>query len=344
MGADLKWLRSLKDIFKNGCTPVSMDTFLDKLASNNLISVLQEKDLRAKESSKQIDDTFFILLDKDPKPTRKSVQRILEEMNGSDIIEMLPVDASSPIPNANPAQGTMNRNNGRDGAMSLPSTSANGRNATLSNFTQDNAIVCSACKQETVSHITKGGVNKGRRYYKCAKPQGSQCQKFFSWADAPPEAQNARVPSDSPGGMSTSTPAAPNALTENVPNCDCGIPAQIAHSEKGMKRTWLEACILLLVLVPDDVLSIHDVLVATTTGAIRGYARKVHEGKIVLSFTGIPYAKPPIGDLRFQKPVPVDPWSGFVNATTLPNSCFQEPSNYFDGAPSALLISLYLYS
>ncbi|CAG0888637.1 unnamed protein product [Darwinula stevensoni] len=98
-----------------------------------------------------------------------------------------------------------------------------------------------------------------------------------------------------------------------------------------MKRTWLEACILLLVLVPDDVLSIHDVLVATTTGAIRGYARKVHEGKIVLSFTGIPYAKPPIGDLRFQKPVPVDPWSGFVNATTLPNSCFQEPSNYFDG-------------
>ena len=53
MDADLKCQRKLKIIFKNGCTPVSKDSFLNKLTSNNIITVLQERGFRAKESSKQ---------------------------------------------------------------------------------------------------------------------------------------------------------------------------------------------------------------------------------------------------------------------------------------------------
>ncbi|KAL3280243.1 hypothetical protein HHI36_017738 [Cryptolaemus montrouzieri] len=53
--------------------------------------------------------------------------------------------------------------------------------------------------------------------------------------------------------------------------------------------------------------------------------------KEVHVFTGIPFAKPPIEQLRFRKPVPIDPWHGILNATKLPNSCYQERYEYFPG-------------
>lgn len=71
-------------------------------------------------------------------------------------------------------------------------------------------------------------------------------------------------------------------------------------------------------------------IVETKSGLIRGYSKFVlsHE---VHAFTGIPFAKPPIGPLRFRKPVPVEPWEGILNATKLPNSCYQENYDYFPG-------------
>ena len=75
-----------------------------------------------------------------------------------------------------------------------------------------------------------------------------------------------------------------------------------------------------------------DLLVDTKTGVLRGH-RKEALGRTVHVFTGIPFAKPPVGDLRFRKPVPVDPWHGVLDATSLPNSCIQEPYEYFPGIP-----------
>jgi carboxylesterase type B len=40
-------------------------------------------------------------------------------------------------------------------------------------------------------------------------------------------------------------------------------------------------------------------------------------------FLGIPYAEPPIGDLRFKRPLPVKQWSDPINAVNWPNSCPQ---------------------
>lgn len=71
-------------------------------------------------------------------------------------------------------------------------------------------------------------------------------------------------------------------------------------------------------------------VVETTTGPVRGYAKTVL-GREVHVFTGIPFAKPPVGPLRFRKPVPIDPWHGVLDATSLPNSCFQERYEYFPG-------------
>ena len=45
----------------------------------------------------------------------------------------------------------------------------------------------------------------------------------------------------------------------------------------------------------------------------------------------IPFAKPPLGDLRFKKPVPVDPWPEVYDANRLPNSCPQTVYNYLPG-------------
>ncbi len=38
---------------------------------------------------------------------------------------------------------------------------------------------------------------------------------------------------------------------------------------------------------------------------------------------GIPYAQPPIGNLRFRHPRPIDPWEGIKETTKKPNSCIQ---------------------
>ena len=71
-------------------------------------------------------------------------------------------------------------------------------------------------------------------------------------------------------------------------------------------------------------------VVETTSGLVRGLSRTVLEHEVHV-FYGIPFAKPPIGPLRFRKPLPIEPWHGVLNATTLPNSCFQERYEYFPG-------------
>lgn len=73
-------------------------------------------------------------------------------------------------------------------------------------------------------------------------------------------------------------------------------------------------------------------VVETTSGLVRGFPRTVLD-KEVHVFYGIPFAKPPIGPLRFRKPLPIEPWHGVLNATVLPNSCYQERYEYFPGFP-----------
>jgi para-nitrobenzyl esterase len=41
------------------------------------------------------------------------------------------------------------------------------------------------------------------------------------------------------------------------------------------------------------------------------------------AFRGIPYAQPPVGDLRFKAPVPAAPWEGVLDATEFGSACAQ---------------------
>ncbi|MEM7017095.1 MAG: carboxylesterase family protein [Pseudomonadota bacterium] len=83
--------------------------------------------------------------------------------------------------------------------------------------------------------------------------------------------------------------------------------------------------------MPVTILDEHAVdakLVAQTdTGKVLGFQ---HE-KGVLQFASIPFAAPPVGQLRFQPPTPRQPWTGVLDAREMGPSCIQEVS-FFDTA------------
>jgi carboxylesterase type B len=70
-------------------------------------------------------------------------------------------------------------------------------------------------------------------------------------------------------------------------------------------------------------------LVETTSGNIQGFIN--HTAPDVRQFLGVPFAEPPVGQLRFAKPQAKQP-NGTVKALTLPNSCMQQ----FDSSSSTI--------
>jgi para-nitrobenzyl esterase len=59
-------------------------------------------------------------------------------------------------------------------------------------------------------------------------------------------------------------------------------------------------------------------VVTLPSGALRGI-----EGKGIRAFLGVPYAAPPVGDLRWRAPRPVAPWDGVRDASRIGRDCTQ---------------------
>ncbi|KAF2902140.1 hypothetical protein ILUMI_04048 [Ignelater luminosus] len=72
-------------------------------------------------------------------------------------------------------------------------------------------------------------------------------------------------------------------------------------------------CIILFTLIVHA--NSSEIEVNISQGALKGKYQKTWKGRAFSAFTGIPYAKPPVGDLRFKAPVPSDPWNGVLDAT-----------------------------
>lgn len=65
-----------------------------------------------------------------------------------------------------------------------------------------------------------------------------------------------------------------------------------------------------------------------TGGTVSGTA----EGGISI-FKGIPFAAPPVGDLRWKAPAPVKPWTGVKKADAFANACMQAANSQGNTAP-----------
>jgi para-nitrobenzyl esterase len=99
-------------------------------------------------------------------------------------------------------------------------------------------------------------------------------------------------------------------------------------------------------IVRTDVSAQEDALtVATIQGRVRG--KLINEGK-VRAFLGIPYAAPPVGNLRWQAPQPAACWQGVRDATSFGPHCPQnvvfEDMIFPDPGPSEDCLYLNVYA
>ncbi|KAE8572951.1 hypothetical protein A483_HHAL011677 [Halyomorpha halys] len=58
-------------------------------------------------------------------------------------------------------------------------------------------------------------------------------------------------------------------------------------------------------------------------GRLRGRVLNSRNGRKYFAFNSIPYAQPPVGNLRFMPPLPANNWSGLLDATKASPICYQ---------------------
>ncbi|GBP80677.1 Esterase FE4 [Eumeta japonica] len=86
-----------------------------------------------------------------------------------------------------------------------------------------------------------------------------------------------------------------------------------------------------------------DLIVEVTEGKLEGKVCKTLNNVEYFAFRGIPYAKPPINDLRFAIPEPSEPWEGVRDATQNRNICAQldRESETVTGDEDCLYLNIY---
>jgi len=106
-----------------------------------------------------------------------------------------------------------------------------------------------------------------------------------------------------------------------------------------MKKLWVGAALAAIVLVCGQPVSAQIRIVSVTGGRVQGVTV---EG--ITSFKGIPFAAPPVGNLRWQAPQAVIPWQGIKKADHFGPSCMQDPRmlKLFGAPPEMSEDCLYL--
>ncbi|KAJ8924064.1 hypothetical protein NQ315_006841 [Exocentrus adspersus] len=83
-----------------------------------------------------------------------------------------------------------------------------------------------------------------------------------------------------------------------------------------------------------------DTVVTVREGKLRGKIKSDFAGNDFYSFQGIPYAKPPLGKLRFKAPQPPEKWEGVRDATEDGNECYAK-SNTYSRSEDCLYINVF---
>lgn len=111
------------------------------------------------------------------------------------------------------------------------------------------------------------------------------------------------------------------------------------------------ALVIVIILVVNyingfDSSLVDELVVSTAYGKVKGIIQHSRNNRSFLAFKGIPYAKPPVGDLRFRAPLPPDPWTGIRLADKDGSMCTQK--NYLlyhrppvEGKEDCLYLNIY---
>lgn len=76
-------------------------------------------------------------------------------------------------------------------------------------------------------------------------------------------------------------------------------------------------------------------------GELNGTFMTSHRGHGIRVFLGIPYAEPPLKELRFQPPVPKSPWTGSIQASNGKRECPQAFGASIIGDEDCLYLNVY---
>jgi para-nitrobenzyl esterase len=101
-----------------------------------------------------------------------------------------------------------------------------------------------------------------------------------------------------------------------------------------MHKSRIIGCLLGLLLISSGAALADQPVVRTANGVVSGLSQPG-----VQVFLGIPYAKAPVGDLRWRAPQPIASWDGVRAATRFAASCYQAEPKPF-GPYTAAMITL----
>ncbi|XP_053683385.1 juvenile hormone esterase-like [Sabethes cyaneus] len=83
-------------------------------------------------------------------------------------------------------------------------------------------------------------------------------------------------------------------------------------------------------------------IITTTGGQVQGITSSCGLFCSYFQFNGIPFAEPPIGDLRFRNPVPHGGWTGVRDGTEFGSNCAQfSPLSEYSGNEDCLFLNVY---
>jgi len=112
-----------------------------------------------------------------------------------------------------------------------------------------------------------------------------------------------------------------------------------------MTRTLRLVLFFLLASLPLAASASNPLVIKTDRGKVRGTLTT--DGQ-VRAFKGIPYAEPPIGDLRWQPPQPAEKWKGVLDATHFGHRCMQahiyKDMVFRDPGPSEACLNLNVWT
>lgn len=84
-------------------------------------------------------------------------------------------------------------------------------------------------------------------------------------------------------------------------------------------------------------------VVKTIYGQIKGVKRHSVYDDQYFAFEGVPFAKPPLGELRFKAPQPIEPWTDIKDCTNVRSKCIQPNLvlKRIQGSEDCLYLNIY---